>query len=272
MQERSIRSSISILVLAAIPACSAQLDSTTDQLGPVIEGDRPGSEPIDDDHETTPAGCPDGEYPWQDAEGNLVCAQPATPSDDSAETFEPGMPNPDEFPDLECETKTLPDYSATTECVVMKPTLYQSVLQPFKFDLRVAGVKVGDHSTTEVIRYRWDWDAVRKVYLAPVQDAYHKHSNHWNNEDGRLKAYGKKLKTGLTPIDGVGFNAYEAAEVAYCKCDVNAGHKTPNDSCYILTGSKYGHVCNSDTRVQISAFQAASPLTVTCGPVEAYAP
>jgi len=241
-------------------ACSPR-ESRTDQTVTLGGSDAGGSGEGGGDWS---GDCPDGEYPWQD-DGQFVCADPAAPDDGEDDNYDPGMPDPDEIADVKCITKIT--LGASTNCPQIKPTLYKSVLKLFKFDIRVKGVKIGEHSTSRVYRYRWDWDADAKAYKEPVLDAETDHSNHWNKADDRLRFYGM-LDSTRTDVTGQGFKAYVATANTYCPCNDDTGHKTEWDSCYVLTGSLFQHVCHNDTRVQIGNFQAAigkPPMAGDCG-------
>lgn len=215
--------------------------------------------------------CPDGEYPWVGPDGKVVCGTPTAPESPGI-TYDPGMPSASEIPpdlDVECETADLPTAtaSASTNCMPDKPPLYKSVIEFYKFDIRVRVLgKVGEHSTTRVYRLRYDWDKATQAYKAPVEDARKNHANHWDKDDARLTLY-KTLETERTPSGGKGWKAYSDAAGKYCPCVADDGHKTEDDSCYGFASLNpfevENHVCHSDTQVQGRAFQRGGGLTVT---------
>lgn len=138
------------------------------------------------------------------------------------------------------------------------------MIEFYKFDLRVRGFKVGEHSTTRVKRYRWDWDAATGAYKAPVLDAQTDHANHHNRNDVRLRRY-RLTDSRRTGVAGEGFTAYTATANEYCPCLNDVGHLTNTDSCYSFIGVPFGqdHVCHSDTQIQGNAFLRATGKRAT---------
>jgi hypothetical protein len=252
-------SSALIASLSILAACSDGLDPSE---GTHERNPNPGHEEPIPPHDEPTIACAEGYYEVLMPDGTWECGDPAESEELSEDDdYDPGMPDADEVPDLECKVETLPlptaSANATTECVVMKPTLYRSALKLLKFDIRVKGVKVGEHSTTRVYRYKWEWDPAAQKYKEPEEFGKTEHSNHWAKDDGRLRVYAY-LETDRTDIKGAGFLAYPATAGQYCPCADSIGHLTEWDSCYVLTVSPlFKHVCHSDTRVQVRAFQLA---------------
>ncbi|MBC7973839.1 MAG: hypothetical protein H7138_02555 [Myxococcales bacterium] len=186
------------------------------------------------------------------------------PAPDEVVICDQPIPTPVPTPTTDIPEPTTPTRAPVAARCANPPPLYKSVIEFYKFDLRFGGVKVGEHSTTRVKRYRWDWDATAGAYKQPVLDAQTDHSNHHTKNDARLRRY-RFTDSRRTDVTGEGFRAYTATANEYCPCQNDVGHLTNRDSCYSFVGLPFSqdHVCHSDTQVQGNAFLTATGKRAT---------